>query len=192
MLYSDINSDVSQNARRALVHSMQSARVMALDAAADPSAAAVLAATTAASSSAAAAATAAAAAAANGRKRRAGAVTAAGGAGSTAAGRKRARNADGSSSGSGSGAGNNADEDDDDNDDDDDDGAGEGDLHSEVIRLPAKPYDAVSRLARLQRWLEKRARILHATERRVIYQCRKEFADERPRIGGRFIRKVRT
>lgn len=53
-------------------------------------------------------------------------------------------------------------------------------------------YSIEERKERIQRWMKKRLRMINnrrLKKKIVRYQCRKAFADSRPRVGGRFIKK---
>jgi len=56
-------------------------------------------------------------------------------------------------------------------------------------RQPVRVYTKEERRERLERYREKQKN-RKFLGKRVIYRCRKEFADQRPRMGGRFIKKT--
>jgi hypothetical protein len=54
----------------------------------------------------------------------------------------------------------------------------------EMVRLGS--YTPVERQRKIQRYMEKRRR--RVWSKKILYSCRKNFADRRPRIGGRFVK----
>jgi len=63
-------------------------------------------------------------------------------------------------------------------------GCGEGvGTSADIITIGV--YTRTERAAKLQRYRQKRAR--RNFTKRVLYGCRKRFADSRPRVGGRFV-----
>jgi len=54
----------------------------------------------------------------------------------------------------------------------------------EIIRVGS--YTQAERQRKIQRFLEKRRR--RVWSKKILYSCRKNFADKRPRVGGRFVK----
>lgn len=66
-------------------------------------------------------------------------------------------------------------------------GGGSSTLGPEGKR-PVVEYTKEERAARIARFKEKKAQWTY--KKRIIYACRKTFADSRPRVGGRFVKKT--